>query len=216
MRSLRLLAVRMNSSLATLYLVVVVALLSSCSQVKDVLGGTRNPTKTEVVRVSNTDGDLSTEVVAGDSPRASLRLWREGDVATIRNNTAANIDVSGFDPEREVIVTEVASAGDALTLRVAKKNDVTVRFTSKCQVYTIGNTNVLPPIEIAKGLDPQQVIITPLCDGVDSVIGYEIRYGAAESGCRNAAKKGLEKFRRCDERRGGHGSGPCKYFGVGC
>lgn len=216
MRILSLRAVLIDSWLAALFLVAFVALLSSCSQVKDVLGGARIPTKTEVVRVSNNDGDLSTEVVAGDAPRASMKLWRDGDVATIRNNTTANIDVSGFDPDREVIVTEVSSAGDELTLRVAKKNNVTVRFTSKCQVYTIGNTDVLPPIEIARGLDPQQVVITPLCDGVDSVIGYEIRYGAVESGCRNAAKKGLEKYRLCDERRVKRVSGPCKYFGVGC
>ena len=190
--------------------------LTSCSQVKDALRDIKQPEKTEIVKVTNVEGDISTEVVAGRAPQASIRLWREGDVAKIRNNTEANVDVSGFDPESEVIVTEVMDGGNELVLRVAKKSNVKVRLSTKCQVYTIGNTDVLPPIEIAKGLDPQQVVITPLCDGVDSVIGYEIRYGSVDAGCRNAAKKGLERYRLCDERRAKRVSGPCKYFGVGC
>ncbi|MBU3679745.1 MAG: hypothetical protein FGM32_09095 [Candidatus Kapabacteria bacterium] len=194
---------------------------SGCTQIKGMLRDAKKPEKTEVVKVTNIEGDISTEVVAGGAPQASMRLWREGDVAKIRNNTEANVDVSGFDPTSEVIVTEVVDGGNELVLRVAKKSNVKVRLSSKCQVYTIGNTDVLPPIEIAKGLDPQQVIITPLCDGVNSVIGYEIRYGAVDAGCRNAAKKGLERYRLCDERRSKppHSPpihGPCKYFGVGC
>lgn len=200
----------------TAILVCMAMFTTGCTQVKNLIRDAKKPEKTEVVKVTNVEGDISTEVVAGRAPQASMRLWREGDVAKIRNNSEANVDVSGFDPESEVIVTEVLDGGNELVLRVAKKSNVKVRLSTKCQVYTIGNTDVLPPIEIAKGLDPQQVIITPLCDGVDSVIGYEIRYGSAEAGCRNAAKKGLERYRLCDERRTVRVSGPCKYFGVGC
>jgi hypothetical protein len=182
----------------------------------------QKPRAGEIVQVSNQDGELATSALAGLQPNSDSRLWSEGDIVRVANGRAINIDLSGFNPDREVIVTEVGSNGSELLLRVAKKSTAKIIFTSKCQVFTIGNTDVLPPIEIAKGLALQQVIITPLCDGVNSVIGYEIRYGSAEAGCRSNARNGIRKFKLCTERLppGGGGGGrkpdPCRYFGVGC
>jgi hypothetical protein len=189
--------------------------LVGCSQFKDLVKKEqRQPDNEEVVQVRNMDGDLSTSAVAGYAP--TMKLWSDGDEARIVNGSATNIDLSGFDADKEVIITEVDPGRNEVVMRVARKKTAEIRFTSKCQVFTIGNTDVLPPIEIADGLQPQQVVVTPLCDGVNSVIGYEIRYGSTEAGCRSAARNGMKKFKLCSERRRVPISNPCRYFGVGC
>jgi hypothetical protein len=207
-------SIRRAAAAGKLTLAAMFIVLAGCSQVKDMLKKDRKPSSDDIVQVRNTEGDLSTSAVAGYAPTA--RLWSEGDEVRIVNGSATNIDLTGFDEDREVIITEVNPGRNEVVMRVARKKTAEIRFTSKCQVFTIGNTDVLPPIEIDDGLQPQQVIITPLCDGVKSVIGYEIRYGSSESGCGSAARNGIKKFKLCSERRGGPVSNPCRYFGVGC
>jgi hypothetical protein len=189
-------------------------MLIGCSQVKKMVRKDPTPALDDIVRLRNNNGDLSTTAVAGYEP--TMKLWSEGDEARIVNGSATNIDLSGFDNSRELIITEVNPGRNEVVIKVARKKNAAIRFTSKCQVFTIGNTDKLPPIEITDGLQPQQVIVTPLCDGVNSVIGYEIRYGSTESGCSNAARNGIKKFNRCSERTP---IPPCKtmqYFGVEC
>jgi hypothetical protein len=195
---------------------LIVSLLAGCSLFNKALGSGSNSIEPGIVRVCNTNGDFTTqEVIAGESRVSSLRLGGVGDQIRILNNKSVNIDVTDFDSKHNVIVTEVSSSNDEIIMRVERKS-TRVKFTTKCQVYTIGNTDVLPPIEVEQGLDIQQIIITPLCDGVNSIIGYEIRYGSTEAGCRGQARQGQEKYRRCREKKRGGPSNPCRYFGVGC
>ncbi len=73
-------------------------------------------------------------------------------------------------------------------LSVVKKEEIRkVVLKDKCQIERIP-PGELPLIEIANGMAKEQIIITPLFNNKKDCefLGYEIRYGSQEKGCRSA------------------------------
>jgi hypothetical protein len=171
----------------------------------------------QFVEIRNQGGRLASSRTGAFAGKRGSRLGYDGDVVHLRNGDVLDIDMSLYDPKRDVIVTEVDAAGSEVTMTLRNRRSVSITFTHKCQVFTIGNTSALPPIEFAKGLPIEQVVITPLCDRVNSIIGYEVRYGSSSSGCAKEAREGLDKYDLCKDLPVVHQiSDPCRYFGVGC
>ena len=75
-------------------------------------------------------------------------------------------------------------------------------LTHKCQVVDRvgGGATSFPKIEVADGLSPEQVVVTPMCDEKNRLAGYSIRYGSEERGCQIQAQAALKSFHRCDEK----------------
>ncbi len=90
---------------------------------------------------------------------------------------------------------------DNIVLTVVPKDEPVV-LKKKCDKFVRTNLfdlKQLPPIILLNNLSPEQIVITPLCDAVGVVFGYEFRYGTVESGCKAEAKEGLASFRKCKE-----------------
>lgn len=88
---------------------------------------------------------------------------------------------------------------DEITIKVVDKQDSKVLLSKMCQTIERMNTDKIPEVEIADNLPPQQVVITPIVDEVCFVIGYQIRYGTLERGCRKnqRASEIYDSFNDC-------------------
>ncbi len=84
-------------------------------------------------------------------------------------------------------------------LKVVDKIESKVKLSKMCQTVERMNIDYIPEIEIAPELSPQQVVISPIVDNNCEVIGYQIRYGTIERGCRKnpRAAEIFDKFNRC-------------------
>lgn len=136
--------------------------------------------------------------VAGPvEPIAVKRLSRIGDKVSIGDNDEVRLSFQGFDPKKCVLVTEYDPVLQQTTIIVVDRSSFIVTFKEKCQVIRVGNVSTLPRVVIANSLDAEQIVITPLCDGQKTIVGYEYRYGSQESGCRSQAKAGIAEWQRC-------------------
>lgn len=120
-----------------------------------------------------------------------------GDEITLKMGEQVSTVIADIDPEAEVVETVIDDDQGTICLRVASAKKNVVRLEKKCQTIERIGTGPLPSVELADGLHPEQIVITPLCDGAESVVGYSIRYGSEERGCRSEARAALRAFERC-------------------
>lgn len=120
-----------------------------------------------------------------------------GDEITLKMGEQVSTVIADIDPETEVVETVIDDDQGTICLRVASAKKNVVRLEKKCQTIERIGTGPLPSVELADGLHPEQIVITPLCDGAESVVGYSIRYGSEERGCRSEARAALRAFERC-------------------
>ncbi len=124
-------------------------------------------------------------------------LANPGDEITLKMGEQVSTVIADIDPDTEVVETVIDDELGTICLRVASAKKNVVRLAKKCQTIERIGTGPLPSVELADGLHPEQIVITPLCDGSQSVVGYSIRYGSTERGCRSEARAALRAFERC-------------------
>jgi hypothetical protein len=124
-------------------------------------------------------------------------LSEVGDEVVFSIGQKMSMLIKDIDPEVETIETSIDDEAGTITLRVVESGKNVVRLVRKCQTIERVGTGPLPTIELEKGLRPEQIVITPLCDESNSVIGYSIRYGSEERGCASQARAALRAFSRC-------------------
>lgn len=72
-----------------------------------------------------------------------------------------------------------------------------IELNQKCEVFEFRGLTEIPRIKLAKDLNPEQIIITPMFDNDCHQFGFQIRYGSVGRGCGRVARKILNRFNKC-------------------
>lgn len=131
-----------------------------------------------------------------------------GQSYLINRNQPFTIAFKNIDPDDVSLITSTNEYSDELKITLVSKKLEKVILSNKCEVIEIKGLETIPRIEINKGLQPEQVIITPLFDTYCNQIGYQIRYGSIESGCYRTGKYVVDRFNNCVKKK--HSSGSTK------
>ncbi len=177
----------------------------------------------DTIRITNDNGSITSAAISGLKPAKQLTFSKIGQQYSFKQGETIEIISDGVDFSQTTFDIELNEESKEIELKLVDKDYSKVQLTSKCQTIVRTGIEYVPKIEIAKGLKPEQIIVTPLCDGAGSKIGYEIRYGSEERGCRKEAKQGLLGFKKCRDDEPPHGGkpgpDPCKLkrkLGIPC
>jgi hypothetical protein len=143
--------------------------------------------------------NLRRAAVAGYPHIEQAVLSELGDEVTFQQGDQLELISNGIDfglYSLDIVTDEEANE---ITIRVVDKQDSKVILSRMCQTIERMNTDKIPEVELAPDLPPQQVVITPIVDDECYVIGYQIRYGTLERGCRrnDRAKEVYDSFNDC-------------------
>jgi len=129
-------------------------------------------------------------------------LAKVGDVVEVRYGESILLVLDSLNPAEMTIESVIDEDTKSVTLRVVDKAKDIVVLTHKCQTIDRvgGGAADFPRIQLASGLSPEQVVITPMCDEANRLAGYSIRYGSEERGCQIQAQSGLRSFHRCGDK----------------
>ena len=176
-------------------------LVAGCSHLR--LGGslTKSASSTAVkhdtVYMQVTTGSF--EETKAEPAATSVVLRGPGASATFRIGEPIALVFEDVDMQEHTVETLLDDETGLVTMRVLSRHDGVVTITKMCQRFIYSSLSDLPKVSIDTTLDPQQIIITPLCNVEGNIYAYELRYGATERGCGRNAKMGLEQFRRCSD-----------------
>jgi hypothetical protein len=85
-------------------------------------------------------------------------------------------------------------------MKLVDKDFSKILLTKKCQTITRTGINYTPKVEVVEGLNPEQIIVTPIFDDQCYRIGYEVRYGSLERGCKEEGSKNYQKYKCCRDK----------------
>lgn len=157
----------------------------------------------DTVVAQATAGGLSYSAAPKGKTEARTATLREvGDSITMKYGEAILIVLDSLNPAEVTIESVIDETTKTVTLRVIDKTKDVVILTHKCQTIDRvgGGATEFPRIILADGLAPEQVVVTPMCDDMNRLAGYSIRYGAEERGCQIQAQASLRSFHRCGEK----------------
>lgn len=154
----------------------------------------------DTIFVANAQGEM---VNAVPEPKKAKQLVfdKVGESCTFRPGETIEVISDGVDFSQYTFDIETSEENEDITLTLVDKDITKVILTSKCQTIIRTGIEVVPKVEVAPGLKPEQIVCTPLFDDDCQKIGYEIRYGSEERGCRKEAKPNLVKFRDCAKEK---------------
>jgi hypothetical protein len=144
---------------------------------------------------------LGLEMLDAKPGSAPIRLAEPGDNVVLRMGSPVQSIILDIDPDIEAIESVIDDELGTIVLRVVSTRNNIVRLERKCQTIERVGAGPIPSIDLAPGLQPEQIVITPLCDKPSLIIGYSIRYGSVERGCKSEARAALRGFARCSESR---------------
>lgn len=153
----------------------------------------------DTVRVAMND-DVLEEVYAGERVAKTIVFTNSGQSTTFKQGEPIELIFDGVDMSKNSLDVKHNKATGEIILSVVNNLKTKVILTEKCEVIERRNTSTLPMIEVAEGLNPEQIIITPIFDSNCNQLGYQIRYGSEERGCRKVAKPILERFTNCAKK----------------
>ncbi|MCX6139249.1 MAG: hypothetical protein NTX15_00180 [Candidatus Kapabacteria bacterium] len=136
------------------------------------------------------------------TPVRTESLTNVGDEIVMKYGESVFIVLDSLNPAAVTIESRIDETTKTVTLRVVDKTKDVVLLTHKCQTVgrVGGGATSFPRVELADGLSPEQVVVTPMCDEKNRLAGYSIRYGSEERGCQIQAQAGLRSFHRCNEK----------------
>lgn len=149
----------------------------------------------EKVYIQNDNGNL--KAVAGGNQTKEVTFTSFGQEYIFKKGETIAFNTSGIDFAIATFEYESIENSDNIIMRLVDKDRDKVKLEKKCQTIVRTGDDIIPKIELAENLSPEQVIVTPLFDDNCNKIGYEIRYGSTDSGCRNIALKNLKRFQDC-------------------
>ncbi len=115
------------------------------------------------------------------------------DEATFTIGEVVTINFDGIDFENYFIDFVQNDDNNKITLKLVNKKNGVILFQEKCQNFQRFDLEI-PKIEVADGLSPQQVVMTPLFDDHCQQIGWDVRYGSIESGCKSKSITDIVKI----------------------
>jgi|GEM_PF-1256530 len=157
----------------------------------------REPAIREIVYDTVVVHVTETEFVPGARPTREIRFTYEGQAVAVRSGETVRLIYEGVDVATARLEGEFTDTG-AVVLRLVHRSKP-VRLTYKCQTVRVFQRTI-PDIETDPTITThpaEQIIITPIYSKDCQHVGYEIRYGSTERGCKREAKEVLDRFRRC-------------------
>lgn len=126
-----------------------------------------------------------------------LTLRGEGSEVSFRLGDPVSLIFEGVNVDSHTVETTLDEENNTVTMRVLSRRSGIVSISKKCQTFIYSSLRNLPIVEIKPGLDPEQIVVTPLCDQDGNIYAYELRYGSTQRGCTSVARTGLERFKQC-------------------
>lgn len=156
------------------------------------------PAVSDTIRVMNADGEFAKSPI---KPKSAQRytLRNIGDYCIIKDKEFVEIVLDDIDFTKVSLDIRKNYETNEIKISIVPTTNE-VFLETKCQtIVRSGSYDFLPPISVKKGLNPEQVIVTPVVDDTTNcnIIGYEIRYGSEERGCKRQAKANLINFEKC-------------------
>jgi hypothetical protein len=155
----------------------------------------------DTVVVSNDNGEMKESTLSGMKPSKQLIFSRIGQSYTFKPGETIEVVSAGADFSNSTFDIETNEDTKEITLKLVDKNNSKVLLESKCQTILRTGIDFVPQIEVAKGLSPEQIVVTPIFDDNCNSIGYQIRYGSTERGCTKEAKDILSRFQDCAKNK---------------
>lgn len=145
----------------------------------------------------NQDGILDTlpSAIAGEVVQKAI-LEKIGDKVEFPVGQPFKLIIQGINPDEMDLNYTFDENKQMGYLSVVKKEEIRkIKLYEKCQVIKVPPGN-LPLIEIDGSIAKEQVIITPIFNNKKDCefLGYEIRYGSQERGCRSS---NVSIFNKC-------------------
>ncbi len=154
----------------------------------------------DTIFVANAQGEMVS--VAPEPKKAKQLVFdKVGESCTFKPGETIEVISDGVDFSQYTFDIETREDNEDITLTLVDKDVTRVILASKCQTIIRTGIEVVPKVEVAPGLKPEQIVCTPLFDDECQKIGYEIRYGSEERGCRKEARPNLIKFRDCAKEK---------------
>jgi hypothetical protein len=143
------------------------------------------------------DGDF--ESISPGSKRLNkiIRLKKVGDSFKVKKGDNLKIDIDGADLANSIITFDSDDESDSISVNLESVNKSNIFLSGKCQTTEWYDSYSLPNIEVANGLNSEQIIITPLVNDKCERIGFQIRYGSTGRGCSDEAREVLTKYQKC-------------------
>ncbi len=155
----------------------------------------------DTVIVSNNEGSLTSGAVAGINPTRKIIFDNIGQSYTFASGETIELITDGVDFGKSAFDVITNSHSNDITIKLIDIEMDKVKLSSKCETIERNGIEFIPKIEVAEGLDPEQIIITPLFDNNCVRTGFQIRYGSVESGCKKEAAEILNLFRKCTGKK---------------
>lgn len=156
----------------------------------------------DTVILNNNNGTLtaSNKGITGIKPSRQLIFTNIGQSYTIKNGEVIEIISKGINFAQATFDVETNEETNEIKIKLVDKELTKIYIQKKCQSIIRTGINVIPKIEVAKDLNPEQIVITPIFDDICNVIGYQIRYGSVERGCKSEAAEVLKRFNECAQK----------------
>lgn len=155
----------------------------------------------DTVWISNVEGEIKEPTTAGLRPSKRLIFSSIGQSYTFQPGETIEVISQGTDFSNSTFDIETNEDTKDIKLTLVDKINSKVVLESKCQTVMRTGIDYVPKIEVSKGLSPEQIVVTPVFDNYCNPIGYQIRYGSTERGCRKEAKDILNRFQDCSKNK---------------
>lgn len=179
----------------SIFLLLIILLYNGCKQT-DVSKNYSRDTYSE--KVSGTiDGGVFLPSPTEVKGAKQIIFTEIGQSYKIEENQSVTFVFDGISLQDVMIVAAVDELTGEITFTLNYKEQP-IRITKKCETFLVHNLQEIPLIEVDKDLKPEQIIITPIFNNYCNLIGYQIRYGSIERGCKDAStKKIFGTFNKC-------------------
>jgi len=149
---------------------------------------------TVIVWINN---DGINDPLPGMKPTKQIIFTNIGQTFTFKTGETIKIVSDGIDFSKATFDIETNLETNDIILKLVDKDFSKVYLTHKCQVVLRTGIDFVPKIELARGLEPEQIVITPVFDDKCNKIGFQIRYGSVERGCKKEAAEVIKRFNAC-------------------
>lgn len=154
----------------------------------------------DTIRISNSSGEIREAAVSGIKPNKQLVFTSIGQTYTFKSGETIEIVSDGVDFSKTTFDIETNDVTKEIKLKLVDKDFSKIYLESKCQTIVRTGIDYVPKIEVAKGLDPEQIVVTPIFDDDCNRTGFQVRYGSSERGCKKEAKEVLSRFNDCAKK----------------
>jgi len=149
----------------------------------------------DTVRIYNASGEIQTAV--SGLPQRRITFTQIGQSYKLRQGELVEFVFDGVDFGKATFDITTDLETNEITISLVHRDTSKIYLSSKCQTIRRMDTGTLASIEIAPNLKPEQVVITPYFNEDCEKVGYEVRYGSEERGCKYAAQAVLKRFYDC-------------------